>query len=111
MATKILLINNGVIQKLLELVKSPCIEVKEQAVLALGFIARHDQEPRDFIVMLDGINILLSSMKETNVISMVLKLTWTLSIICGATMPGSSALKGEKLIVFFMIYINLRLKF
>jgi hypothetical protein len=40
MITKVILGNNGVIPKLLELVASPCVEVREQAVLALGFIAR-----------------------------------------------------------------------
>ncbi len=96
MVTKALLINNGVIQKLLELIKSPCIEVKEQSVLALGFLARHDKEPRDLILMLGGIEILLGALAETRASTMIQKVTWTISILCGATLPRDAGLKPGK---------------
>lgn len=99
MITKAILINGGVVQKLLELVRSPCIEVKEQAVLALGFLGRHDKDARDIILSLQGVDILLCALAECKSDSMVQKLCWTLSIICGATLPRDAGLKDGKLIV------------
>ena len=95
LTTKVILINNGTVQKLLELLNSQCIEVKEQAILALGFIARHDKEARDVVVMLKGVDCLINAINETKSNSVIQKATWTLSILCGATLPKDAGLKSE----------------
>ena len=111
MATKVLLINNGVVQKLVELVNSPCIEVKEQAILALGFLSRHDHEPRDVVLMLGGVDILLKSLMETTSDVIVQKITWTLSILCGATLPQNFTIKDSKTIVTNSCHVSFRVAF
>jgi len=95
LTTKAILINGGAVQKLLALLKSPCLEVKEQALLALGFIARHDKEAKDVVITLKAVDALLSTLSGTKLDSVIKKATWTLSILCGATLPKDATLKSK----------------
>ena len=97
---KMIMGNNGVIQKLLSFISSPCVEVREQSTLALGFFAMHDQEPRDLVLALSGVSILLEQIRETQTDSMLLRITWTLSILAGCTHPpGTGGLKDHQLVL------------
>jgi hypothetical protein len=94
--TKNVILASGAAAKLVELCDSSCLEVRDQALLALGFIARHDPEARNYIVSLDCLSPVLRLLKrgiEAVVIevSSLIRAAWLLSILCGATMPREQA--------------------
>ena len=95
-ATKNLVLQSGAGPGIVQLCQSPCIEVRDQALLCLGFLARHDGEARDFVVGLGAVQVLLGFLtKGVEAImadlSSVIRATWVLSIICGATIPRDAA--------------------
>jgi len=95
-STKVLVLQSNAAPSILRLCESPCIEVRNQALLCLGFIARHDGEARDFIANLGAVPVLLRFLaKGAEAIladlPSVIRATWVLSIICGATIPREAA--------------------
>lgn len=93
---KILLGNNGVVQSCLKLTQSNCIEVKEQAVLAVGFLVRNSADIRDLIVSLGGVQVLCDSINTESPISLVQRMSLTLSLIAAVpNRKGESMLSAE----------------
>jgi hypothetical protein len=95
-ATKTLLLQAGAGLSIVRLCESPCLEVREQALLTIGFIARHDAEARDFVAGLGIVPVLLRFLKRGAEalradLATVIRAAWVLSIMCGATMPKDSA--------------------
>lgn len=95
-ATKILVLQSNAAPSILRLCESPCIEVRNQALLCLGFIARHDGEARDFVTNLGAVPVLLRFLAKGAEALMAdlpsaIRATWVLSIICGATIPREAA--------------------
>jgi len=90
--TKQVLMQTGTIQKILELCENECIEVRDQALLALGFIARHDLESKNYLLALGCMQVSLRILRRgaDKVLldtSSLIRTAWLLSILCGATMP------------------------
>ena len=83
---KVLLVNNSVIQITLKLTQSKFNEVKHQAVLALGFLARNSNEIRDLIISLNGVSLLITLIDENSTIELARAVAGTLSILAGVTM-------------------------
>ena len=88
--SKKILIQSGALLKVLQLCDSECIEVRGQALLAIGFITRYDSETRDLLYTNGALQTLLSILqrghnKLTDVSSLV-RAAWVLSIFSGATM-------------------------
>ena len=46
---KHMLVSSGALGKIEDLCESPCVEVRDQALLAIGFTVRHDPEVRDYL--------------------------------------------------------------
>eukprot|EP00826_Nyctotherus_ovalis_P067028 TRINITY_DN9985_c0_g1_i10.p1 TRINITY_DN9985_c0_g1~~TRINITY_DN9985_c0_g1_i10.p1 ORF type:complete len:375 (-),score=83.76 TRINITY_DN9985_c0_g1_i10:938-2062(-) len=99
MTTKVLLINDRVIGKLINLLRIRSKEVREQVIVALGSIASYDKEPRDLILQLNGVEALIGLLAEPLEDSAIRKATWTLAVICGETLPKDAALKPEKIVI------------
>lgn len=94
--TKNLILASGAAAQIVVLCDSSCLEVRDQALLALGFIARHDPDARSYIVALDCLTPVLRLLKrgvEAVVVevSSLIRAAWLLSILCGATMPREHA--------------------
>lgn len=93
--TKDIVIKSGILPKIVQLCESPCVEVKDQALLAIGFIARHDPEIRDTVIqhglMPALMRLLMKASNDLLQFSTTIKAAWTLSILCGATMPREFA--------------------
>lgn len=91
-ATKQLLLNSNAGPLILSLCESKCVEVRDQALLALGFIARHDLEERNFLCSLNAHKYMLRILQRgIEALSLdlpsVIRAAWVLSILLGATMP------------------------
>ena len=90
------LMQSGALLKILALCESECIEVRGQALLAIGFITRYDNEIRDFLHNNGSITVLLSLLKKglNKLIddSSLVRAAWALSIFSGATMPTNKTL-------------------
>lgn len=82
---KILMVNNGILQTCLKLTHSNCIEVKEQAILAVGFFVRNSTEIRDLIVSLNGVQILCDAINQESPITSVQRMSLTLSFFAGVS--------------------------
>lgn len=93
---KKLIMQAGSVPRILDLCENECIEVRDQALLAIGFIARHDHDLRDYILSIGGLPAMLRilsrglSMFTTELTSLV-RAAWVLSILCGATMSREHA--------------------
>jgi len=99
MTMKVLLVNDRTIGRLIKLLRTSNKKLKEQIIIALGTIAKYDKEPRDIILMSGSIEALIGCFVEPLDNSMIQKITWTLSIICGETLPKEAALKSGKIAV------------
>ncbi|XP_012276606.1 importin subunit alpha [Orussus abietinus] len=75
-------IKHGAIPKLIELLKSPSLNVAEQAVWALGNIAGDGPVPRDLVLGHDALPLLLELIKPDTPVSFTRNLVWTLSNLC-----------------------------
>ncbi|CAG9330290.1 unnamed protein product [Blepharisma stoltei] len=94
--TKKLIMQTGSVPKILELCESECIEVRDQALLAIGFMSRHDFDIRDYILSLGALPLILRIlMRGTSMFTVdlttIVRAAWVLSILCGATMPREYA--------------------
>jgi hypothetical protein len=91
-STKQLVLNANAGPLLLSLCESKCVEVRDQALLALGFIARHDLEERNYLCSLGAhkymLRILQRGLEALSLdLPSVIRAAWMLSILLGATMP------------------------
>lgn len=95
--TKKLLMEIGCMQKVVAACESGCIEVRDQALLTIGFFSRHDAEYRDYMKSLGIHQTLLrilaggTDLKTSNT-STLIRALWVVSIFCGATMPAEHSL-------------------
>eukprot|EP00743_Colponemidia_sp_Colp-15_P006188 GILK01006654.1.p1 GENE.GILK01006654.1~~GILK01006654.1.p1 ORF type:complete len:1082 (+),score=190.54 GILK01006654.1:102-3347(+) len=94
---KSLIIHFGALPKLVDLVSHPCIEVREQAVLALGFIARNSVEARDLVLSHNVVEALISQISDQQTIPMLRRLSWTLSVLCGSTLAKKASVPASLL--------------
>lgn len=94
--SKKLLLQSGALLKILSLCESECIEVRGQALLAMGFITRYDNETRDFFFTNGSLAVLLNQLKKglnnTIDVSSLVRAAWVLSIFTGATMSTKQTL-------------------
>ena len=93
---KKVLMQTGALLKILSLCESECIEVRGQALLAMGFITRYDNEIRDFFYTNGSLKVLLQLLKKglnnTIDVSSLVRAAWVLSIFTGATMSSKQTL-------------------
>jgi len=77
------MIQAGVIPLLVNLLKSPVADVKEQAIQALGCIAAHYPDCRDGVLNCGALLPLLQVLQESNQFSSIFRCgVWTLSQFC-----------------------------
>jgi len=88
---KALLAKEGIIPLLLKMTTVKWLEVKRQAILALGMLIQSCIDVRDVVVGLDGINILINLIYEDIDIDTGKAIAWTLSLLAGVTIKGQSS--------------------
>nr|VDD41374.1 unnamed protein product [Brassica oleracea] len=76
------IIDSGAIPLFIELFASPCFEVREQAVWAVGNVAGDSPKFRDFVLRCDAMRPLLAQFNEHTKPSMLRNAAWTLSNFC-----------------------------
>jgi len=81
---KLILAENGLAVFVKQL-NSPHVEIREQAVLAVGAIAAHNHETRDYVLGNNVLGPLLSQIHQQSPVTMLRKVAWTLSVLCGVT--------------------------
>jgi hypothetical protein len=62
-------------------------------------MTRHDSEAKDVVVTLKAIDALLTTLNQTKSDLVIKKIIWTLSILCGATLPKDAILKTKEDII------------
>ena len=107
---KVLLGNSGAVQILVKLLRTTCIEVREQAILAIGFMAKGAPDVRDLIFSLGGLEALLLLVNANSTIQLAQKVSWVLSVLSGWTMPegrrgvGKQAVQNIMQSFSFLLY-------
>lgn len=88
------LFETGSLMKIFSLCESKCIEIRDQALLAIGFITRYDPIIRNYFMHGGAIYMLVTLLKKgiSNIINLetLVRATWLLSIFAGASMPKKS---------------------
>jgi hypothetical protein len=87
MLFKKILIAEGALPAAFGLLNHPVTEVREQAVVAIGSIAAHNPECRDYILQNNGLPLLLQLVNTSTPVELLRKVSWALSILCGVTHP------------------------
>jgi importin subunit alpha-1 len=83
----------------IELLSSPVLDVREQAVWALGNIAGDSPKCRDYVLQQGALKPLLSLLNEPHKMSMLRNATWTLSNFC----RGKNPQPEWELVSFFLL--------
>ena len=83
-----IVISSGAVLKFVDLLSSPALDVREQAVWALGNIAGDSPKCRDIVLGAGALFPLLNILSDqSNKMSMLRNATWTLSNFCRGKNP------------------------
>ncbi len=82
-----MVINARAVPEFIALLSSPVLDVREQAVWALGNIAGDSPACRDYVLQQGALRPLLALLGDSNKISMLRNATWTLSNFCRGKNP------------------------
>ena len=81
------MINAQAVPEFINLLSSPVLDVREQAVWALGNIAGDSPQCRDYVLQQGALRPLLALLSEHHKLSMLRNATWTLSNFCRGKSP------------------------
>ena len=82
-----MVINANAVPEFIRLLSSPVLDVREQAVWALGNIAGDSPVCRDYVLQQGALRPLLALLSENHKLSMQRNATWTLSNFCRGKSP------------------------
>lgn len=80
-------VTSGAINLLVQLLGSTSPPVQEQAVVALGTIASHNSQARDFLISAGVFRMFYENINDATPPGLIHKLVWAISIFCGHTHP------------------------
>ena len=81
------MIHAGAVPEFINLLSSSVLDVREQAVWALGNIAGDSPQCRDYVLQQGALRPLLQLLSENHKLSMLRNATWTLSNFCRGKNP------------------------
>lgn len=86
MIHKNFLIQNNILEILLKFNESsPTNVIRDQSLIALGFMAKNSAQIRDMIILQNGLNIVCKYYSSERTIKEMTKISWVLSILAGVS--------------------------